>query len=234
MKKIFLLSLFLLFGATLHAQLTIVPKVGLSYYSAKLGEDSYGSDNMKFKAGFLVGAGFDITITDFFSIKPELVYIQKGWKGEYNDVDQGYGYIDKSEVTLNYIEIPIMFKFTFGGGVKFFVNGGPYIGFGLNGKDKWDFESYYAGTIDYSESGEYKIKFGSAPDNIPIDEEYIDNPLEIGGQAGAGVLIANHIHIEIRYSYALTNMFDENPDVPDNTSKNYGLQLFVAIPLSLH
>lgn len=235
MKKFFLIPLFSLLSFTLvHAQLSIVPKVGYTYYSAKFDNMSYGADGFMFRGGFLLGAGFDIAINDMFSIKPEVVYIQKGWKSEASDDVAGYGYIDNSNVMLNYIEVPIMFKFSFGTSTKFFVNGGPYVGFGLSGKDKWDYTSFYAGSIDYEEDGEYKIKFGTRPENDQSDDQYIDNALEIGGQAGIGVLMINRIQFEIRYSYGLTNMFDEDPDIPDNTSKNYGFQINIGVPIGLN
>jgi hypothetical protein len=88
--------------------------------------------------------------------------------------------------------------------------------------------------VTNSEEGDRKIKFGEMPSNGQGDEMYIDNGLDIGGQAGGGVLMANRIVVEFRYSYGLTDLYDENPDIEDNTSKNYGFQLIVAVPLQLN
>lgn len=232
MKKTTLSSLFVLVAFSIQAQLSIIPKAGYTHYSVKF--DSDYSDNIKFKGGFLVGAGANIPISDLFSIQPELLFIQKGWREEYSqDFGAGESYFDKELFTLNYIEIPVMFKFTFGSSTKFFVNGGPYFAFGLGGKNKFEYSQTYQG-VTTSVDGEKKIKFGERPSNGQGDEMYIDNGLDIGGQAGGGVLIANRIVVEFRYSYGLTNLFDEDPDGGDNTSKNYGFQLMVAVPLQLN
>lgn len=94
------------------------------------------------------GIAANFRITRNFSIQPEINFDGQG--GQRNGLQPvtstnlpplpsgGYYYADfKNTSILNYLEIPILAKYTFGRkGVRFYVNAGPYFGYLLNATQK--------------------------------------------------------------------------------------------------
>ncbi|MCT3673671.1 PorT family protein [Elizabethkingia anophelis] len=79
------------------------------------------------KVGFQAGLGVNIPVgKDGFSIQPELNYIQKG-------VAFKPAGASKTNYNLNYLEIPVLLKYSFG---PVYVNAGPSIGFRLGQSNK--------------------------------------------------------------------------------------------------
>lgn len=204
MKK-FLLIGAMAFAAGFSYGQTIIPKVGLTL-SKWSGDDV---DDAKFKPGFTIGAGLNMPLgSGMISLQPEINYIQKGGKFEEGDFSDKY--------TVNYLEVPVLVKATFGEGTKFYVNAGPSVAFGLGGKNKWE---------EGDEEGESDIKFGDEDENS--DDFYIEKGTDIGLQLGAGVIIAEKVMIDVRYGLGLTDLYD------DSSVKNNVLQFTVGIPLSI-
>ena len=203
MKKLFFTGALMLLVTFAFSQ-SIIPKAGATV--SKWGGDD--AENFESNAGFTIGLGFNFPIgTGPISLQPELNFIQKGWKVE----DDGTSVKTK----LNYLEIPILAKATFGEGTKFYLNAGPSIGFGLGGKLK---------AKEGSISGELDIKFGDGDDE---DAFYIEKRTDIGLQLGGGLLIADKVMIDIRYGLGLSSLFE------DVEVKNNVLQFMVGIPLNL-
>ena len=113
--------------------------------TAGLNASSFTGDvsDAKFKAGFQAGVLADLGISENFSIIPELLFSQRGYK-----YDMGS---ESVSTTLNYLQLPvnIAVKFDVGYGSKLFIFGGPYIGYGISANE---------------------VKFGSNNDEIkPLD-----------------------------------------------------------------
>jgi opacity protein-like surface antigen len=204
MKKIVLIGALALAAGFSYGQ-TIIPKVGLTL-SKWSGDDV---EDAKFKPGFTIGAGLNMPLgTGMISLQPEINYIQKGVKFEEGDISEKY--------TLNYLEVPVLVKATFGEGTKFYVNAGPSVAFGLGGKYKWE---------EGDEDGDGDIKFGDEDENS--DDFYIEKGTDIGLQLGVGAIIAEKVMIDVRYGLGLTDLYD------DISVKNNVLQFTVGIPLSI-
>ncbi len=212
MKKTLLLSMALCVMVYAQAQ-TIIPRLGITMSNIAYAED----DGEKAKMGLTLGAGFNFEVNEMLSVQPELNFIQKGVKYDEDQFEQ--------KVTLNYLEIPVLVKLTFGDATKFFVNVGPSLGFGLSGKYKGE---------DDGESFDGKIKFGKEPDNYDGDDEYLDNRMDIGFQLGAGVLLADKFIIDIRYGLGFSNLADKTEFVDDAKSKNRVFQIGISMPLKLN
>jgi hypothetical protein len=130
MKKKFLLSLTLV-ALTFYvsAQITIIPKVGVTVSKVAFKEN----EEIKYKPGFMGGVAFNFPIWNVFSVQPEFHYIQKGFIYSTSETTFGRTIKDHRKTQINYVEIPILAKASFG---NFFINAGPSVGFGLNGKTK--------------------------------------------------------------------------------------------------
>jgi hypothetical protein len=231
MKKTVFAILFFACAPLAYGQ-SIVPRLGLTLSTVKA--DSEEDAEPKSTIGFTVGAGFNIPVNEMFSVQPELNFIQKGFKIEesYSEDLDGYVYKEETEVklTVNYLELPVLAKFSFGTDTKFFFVAGPSLGFGLGGKAKIDYsysETYNGQTDSESLSVNGKIKFGDEPDESEEDEIYFDNRIDFGAQLGVGVLIKNRIAVEARYGLGLSSL-DGDEDV-----MNRVFQFSVAMPISL-
>ena len=121
MKKPFLfLALLLTLGFTAQAQVSLIPKAGISLSNINFDQDLAGQ---KSKLGYVAGLGvnFPLTADRFFSIQPELLYIQQGTRATAGDFD------------LNYVQVPLLLKISFGEeNLPIYVNAGPSFGYLLN------------------------------------------------------------------------------------------------------
>ena len=106
--------------------------------------DDAGDANMfvGFNAGFFV----EIPVTDKLTIQPEILYSAQGSKSEGPLVIDGSLYDVKATMKLNYINIPVMFKYNVA--EKFSLEAGPYVGFLTTAKMKVDVDGYGSATED--------------------------------------------------------------------------------------
>lgn len=62
--------------------------------------DSNDFADPRSKGGYVAGGYIDLSLVDFFSIRPQLLFVQKGAKLKATDLD--------GTVTLDYLEVPIL------------------------------------------------------------------------------------------------------------------------------
>lgn len=93
--------------------------------------------------GFHLGLFGESFISNKFSIQPEILYSQQGYK----IIDNNSTYTQK----LDYLNIPLMFKFYPAN--SFFLEAGPQIGFSISHKETFD-----SGFILYDTSQEFEPK----------------------------------------------------------------------------
>ena len=207
MRKLIFTSLLALAGSLTFAQ-SLIPKAGATF--SKLG----GSDveDQKFNIGFTLGMGFNLPLgSGPMSIQPELNFIQKGSKASLEIFNTTYS----STLKLNYLEVPVLVKATFGAGTKFYFNAGPSIAIGMGGKLKTTYNS----TTEKAD-----VKFGEGDDE---DVVYVEKKTDFGLQFGGGVIIAEKVMIDLRYGAGLSTLFE------DESVKNNVLQFTVGIPINL-
>ncbi len=147
------------------------------------------------KFGLDLAVVTDFPLGEVVSFGPELHWLQKGYKIE----DIG-GPIEHATATLNYLELPLLVKFSFGETAKFFVMGGPSVGYLLSGK------------YDY--------------DGVEQDPDYeFINRLELGAHLGAGFGVGP-IVIDVRYLLGISNISRNVPDAEiHNTGFGGGVSL---------
>jgi hypothetical protein len=137
---------------------------------------------LELRIGYAVGGFVAIRFGNGFSIQPEALYTQKG-------VGAGApGGAASSEFKLkaDYVDVPILGRFTFGKGLRGYVFAGPSLNFLISAKAKSGlFET--ASEIDVSE-----------------DMESFEAALVLGGGIEIGPLL-----VEARWSEGLTNILVE-------------------------
>lgn len=129
MKKIFAAAaLMLLFAVPASAQFSYGLKAGLNVSKASLDWSTVSSDN---QTGFFVGPMVEFTVPLVgVGVDAALLYNNKGMK--LKDVTSG----DSFSQTLQYIDIPINLKYTYGLGsiAGVFVTTGPQFSFNISSK----------------------------------------------------------------------------------------------------
>jgi hypothetical protein len=154
-------------------------------------ESKFGAD-----IALVADIGLDADSVVFFS--PELHWMQKGAKIE--DID---GTFEEATNTFNYLELPLLLKFKFGGEAGLFLFGGPSLGYLLSATDK-DGD----GNTDDIDLEDYKRT-------------------EIGAHLGAGIMLGP-VNIDVRYILGFSNIADLEDD-DDLTIKNKGFGAGVSI-----
>ena len=140
------------------------------------------SENIR--TSFHIGIFNEFEVTEHFSIQPEVLYSSQGTK--YS----GDGAEDK--VRLDYINVPIMFKFYLGD--NFFLESGPQVGFLINDESNFGF--------------------------FTISDEDAFNSVDFGLNLGLGFKLGDNAHLNARYGFGFNGVFSDLPDNSDNNPKN--------------
>ncbi|MBU1181638.1 MAG: PorT family protein [Proteobacteria bacterium] len=165
----------------------------------------------KAKTGIALGGFAVFKVNDNLSIQPEFLYTQKGNKIEYSYEDLvGFDALwnpiyetvtEKFKVKLDYIEIPVLVKYSFSPGESTcpFIFAGPALG----------------------------ILMSAKADSTNIKSDC--NSLDIGLVLGGGVELESGVSIDLRYDMGMTKVFDFEGG--DNKEKNTVISLMVGYKL---
>ncbi len=202
MKKLVIIFLGVVFALQVNAQLTFGPRAGLNL--ASIGGDY---EDAKMKIGFQVGGAANYEISDMFSLQPGLLLSMKGVN---DDVEEG-----ESSTSLGYLEIPVNGVLNFSG---FQIFAGPYVGLGLFGKSKYEYEDISVDT---------DVQFVS--DSKDVDEDKFGlKRLDFGINAGLGYKMGA-LQIQAGYGLGLANMIPPyDGEDPEDTYTNSVIQLTVT------
>lgn len=210
--KLLLALLFVVgLGFTSMAQtISVGPRVGVNFATQKVSgsDDDFAddwNDDVKSNGGLQIGAVANIMVNEMFSIQPELLYVQKGYKFEEDEVSVKGKY--------GYLEAPILAKISFGTEqLQGFVTAGPTIGYWMSGKDTYEFEG---------EEEEEEVEF----DN---DDDGVENRTELGGSIGLGLAYkvgAGALNFDVRYGAGFSSIYDSEDD---SKLKNEGISISIA------
>lgn len=212
MKKILLsLGVAVLFAAGAQAQTGFGFKAGLNFPSYSYGGSGDLSDT-KSKVNFHVTGYMDARLAPGLYIQPGLSLQGKGAK--FAEVAIAGNTYDISQNTM-WLDVPVNFvgKFPVGGG-NVFVGAGPYVGFGLSGKNKLNSHN---GDGDFSSTTLNKFKFGK-------DETL--KRTDFGLNFLAGFKLGNGLLINANYGLGLTNIAGRKS--PSSDLKNRGFAVGVG------
>ncbi|MEH6762883.1 MAG: porin family protein [Aequorivita antarctica] len=156
-------------------------------------------ENMESITGFHIGILVEVLLTERFAIQPEIFYSIQGSKYE----DSSLGHFVKSEIKLNYIQVPIMTKFYIIEG--FAVEVGPQLAILTSSKAKYD--------VIINDTA------------FSYDKDLSDiSSIEVSLLAGLSYRLPINVFFGARYNYGLTNL-DVNPY---QNIKNNVIQLSVG------
>jgi len=185
------------------AQIDFGVKAGLNLANVSLNNIDEAPDT-KMLITFQAGVIADINISDNLAIQPGLLLVGKGFKIE----DEILGETFTSTVTPMYLQIPVNVLYK---GNMFYAGVGPYVGYGLFGKAKFE-----GGGSSDSED----LSFGNGE-----DDDW--SALDFGVNVEAGVML-NQIRIGAGYALGLANVIPENARTGDESGKNGVISVNVA------
>ena len=142
----------------------------------------------KFEPGYMGGLVLNLGISKSFSIQPEILYSQQGFR-----LEDGADYLSGKTDIVN---VPLLLKLAVGSpNVKFFINAGPYIGYKLSQTADVNFGGFVLNgkqdfTTEYDTDGTK------------------DNRFDFGGIGGAGFqfsLGGPLLVLEGRYQYGMAD-----------------------------
>lgn len=167
--------------------------------------------------GFSGGLNYEISIAEGFYLQPGLNFALKGAKAteEYEYFEEVY----KVDVKMNlsYLELPIhlVYKPELGSG-KIIVGFGPYLGFGIGGKLKEEYEG---------ESEEIDVKFKNKVTEEDWEEDAMFvRPLDAGADVFFGYEFPFKLSVQFNAQLGLLNLSPEYEGAEDDDSvfKNTG------------
>lgn len=159
------------------------------YYGARLGLSAAGITDLDTKAGLTLAGVIGLRVSDTTPVFLEsgLYFTQRGGKG---DVKVG-GATAKYDVSLNYLEIPVLIKYGIPvtDGVSVMPLIGPYFSWAIGGKTK---ETVSAG------GAEVVTKHSS------FNDGYYKHP-DMGIKVGCGAEY-NNLYLELAYKFGIANI----------------------------
>ncbi len=222
MKKIICTLLVAIAAFATYGQ--FFPKAGFSVTTAS-SDLNFDQGDLKeqLKAGFLVGAGYQVNFGNF-AIQPELLFIQKGSTSKYSYSGGSFSVSETTKVTLNYLELPVLFKYMMGpDALRIYLSAGPSFALGLGGKGNREYTADF-GNGPYTEKIDFKVKFEKEPEGYEGYDQYIEEKTDVGLQFGGGLLIANKLMVDLRYGLGFTE-YNKDSQV---SSKNRAIQVSIG------
>ncbi|MDZ4679108.1 MAG: porin family protein [Saprospiraceae bacterium] len=218
-KSLALATAVLFIGTTAWTQIGI--KAGINVASLSQDPDEANYDDYKAVSilGFQGGLTFELPIAGPLAIQPELLFIQKGGKAEYI-INESNKLINT--VRYNYVELPVLLKLklgsTDGEGLGFYILGGPFVGYVLNGKSKQELTVLGQTTVS-----EQDIDYN--------DETIQEKRIDWGASFGAGLHFGK-LFIDARYNLGVNNLLDEDAN-NNNDNKPYLRTRGIGLTLGL-
>lgn len=222
MKNLIKLSLILvimIFTTQVNAQLTYGVKAGLNFtnfgFNFAMPADEIDT---QFRPGFHLGGIISYSLSDAMGIESGLAISTKGFNYNHKDeIGSGATVSGYDRSTITYLVIPVHVIYNID---KFQISTGPYIGFGLSGKRKFDFTIEDGGPD--REFGEEKYVFLSevGPNDLGNNEIAIKG-LDFGWDIGVGYMISDLLSINAEFGLGLTNLTPKITDEPNFDPADY-------------
>lgn len=201
MKKLILCAVALISGLTIaQAQsdskaVQLGVKGGLN--SSTISGDDIGE--LKSRTSFNAGLVAEIPISERVSFQPEVFYSGQGFDIQENDQDNIFDTDDNVEYQLDYIQVPLLLKVYLVEGLS--VEAGPQFGFKIH--EEIDFEPNNDGGDIEIDSNDSNVK-----------------DLDTGIALGTAYKFDNGFFLSGRYTFGLTNIFEDGTAFENVDAKN--------------
>lgn len=217
---------------------------GISFPELRSNSSNEISSGYKSRMASVFGAYADFFLNKNFSLKTFVEYAgQGGVRNEMQpvtNIPQQIGvmlppgtmlYANFKNVSiLNYLEIPVLAKWEWGNGLRYYVNAGPYIGFLLSAKQKTSGNSQF-----------YMDKGGSTPLTIqgqPLGNQSFDattdvksslNKTNFGITGGVGIIKNISKKSDVTFDVRAANGFSTLQKDSETNGKSHTGALFISL-----
>jgi hypothetical protein len=214
--------------------------------------------HIRLKGGFTVGAAVNIAFSDYFSLQPEINFVQKGLSVHYSNYSVmqfqvAVGVLapriaartwGEGNMTVYCFDVPVLAKYTFRthpSWAKFFVVAGPSVSVGLGGrmksKENFGFVSVEdpgsltpgISIIESHNEREGNIAYEDGMFTYQGQGLVINKRVTFGAQVGGGALLFDTLSVDIRYGTDFTSLYDRYSNAYSQT-----FQATVGFPLVLN
>ena len=173
-------------------------KLGVRSVSVR-SENVYQKDNFSLKPVIDFGFGVNYNLSKNLRFQPEIHYNPRGFKSKYDLTDSTY--IENS-LELHYLDFCPNFSYTFGNHqsfrTRFNVWGGPYLGFGIGGRNVLSGKTINTkGTRADSTYSNVNKTFSSGLSQV-----------DYGFNVGVGVQFEKFTQVGLSYSMGFNNILD--------------------------
>jgi len=227
MKKQLFIIIIIALSTSVFSQVYIGARAGLNMSTSSVMPELVNYNQLSQfvpKLGLNSGLVIKYRFIDALAVQLEVNYSGKGLKAKVDETIDDTLLTGKWNYSFGYIEVPLMFKYLFGGSrIGPFVEAGAYYGYFLTGK--------------YSEYAEYDGK-EILNNEFDLETEYEDendnqkaNRNEYGFKLGLGYnfeIDDNMIFVALRYSQGLTDIVTYRT-TPENYSKTYNRTFQIAV-----
>ncbi len=191
-KTVLFAALLFISVSFLKAQVTIAPKIGLSY-SSFVGDFT----NTKVMPGAFFGGILNFNVHEAYSFQSGLLLSGKGTTLEYSEVDD-------DQMLISYLELPFNNILTVNAGagvMQFFA--GPYLGYALSGRYKYlEEENNMIEKLPIGTSESDEIKPFDAGINIGIG--FLFEGFEVQGAYSRSVTNISNLPVDKLYNNVVT------------------------------
>ncbi|MCC7244729.1 MAG: PorT family protein [Saprospiraceae bacterium] len=221
--KIAALVAFVFVAFAAQSQISVGAKAGLNLASQSwTGVDSLTSIvDFKSLPLYSFGAVLEVGVTENFAIQAEANYTAKGGRQEFSGDLLGISVSFKSDIIVNYLDIPVLAKYSFGGeSAQGYVLAGPNFSYAFSGKVKSESTNSVTGTEKTTDDINFK------------DDEY--NRTDLGFNLGLGAQFGlsdnMRLFADARYNLGLANMnTSDAAEDADLKVKNRGIGINVGV-----
>ncbi|HVO76167.1 MAG TPA: porin family protein [Ignavibacteriaceae bacterium] len=226
MKRIIFLSILFISAISfmqVNAQIKLGVQGGVNLAGISMDPEESGFDTGT-RTALVLGGIINFDLSPLLSLQAEPSYVQKGSSVDITQIQNGINIKGEGNISINYIEIPILLKVTFPTPqIKPFLVGGASVSFRAGDAkltlDKVTGNGQDVTNLIPAEDKEQTMKSKST--------DFVLN-------FGAGLMIPVSlldIFIEGQYNLGLTNINDESND--DTKIKNHGIQIKAGLLFSL-
>lgn len=193
---------------TLDPQFGVKTSLNLSSFNGKDVHDT------EYRVGLQAGLYAHFPLNERVAIQPEVNYSRIGGKLKTEEVVNNLGKVRTSDrTTLDYITVPVMFKY-YPGASRFNIEAGAQIGFNIYASNESK-EKISNGTV---------VKETIVKTDMKSEVENID----FGVNFGVGYNVTDNINVGVRYYMGLTKVGDRNSEGSSLDIKNNSFVLGVG------
>ncbi|MHA6248477.1 porin family protein [Pontibacter sp. CAU 1760] len=207
---------------------SIGPRLGLTFATEKLEPDAREGVDVRYRTGFVAGLVANYSVSNVFSLQPELLYIEKGVDVHldvHETTPKGYYEIKgKNWLEKHYIELPVLAKLNFRiGSLGYFLTVGPSLGYWISGREYFNMRE----AVNDGNGTMTIIKKQNSKIEIEKEDKRLEPSANIGMGLGFGALC-----LDARYGIGLrrTNSEDE-PEAAKNRVLSISLAYLFRAPV---